>query len=189
MKDKENSPLNINRKFIDLRKEEKEIFILSIITHKIDSEAKNKKKSYKALSLFAESNLNVEIAPSTLGNILRKGSYRSYLLDRAGIDERFRKEYVKDEIEILKLIPPNPDYESSPLYEAWEKGISTERAKEIIDNLEFDGLIEQKPEAYGYPYYNLHRTLLGKKLIKGINIGKYVLNNFSKKYVQKSINK
>ena len=142
-----------SRDFGALSREEKKDFILYVAMLKTEVEAKSQSISYKELSLLARSRLHVQIAPSTLGNILRKGGYRPYLLDSAGLDERLRKEYDFPEIEVLRLIPAVPSPELSHLYDASEKGIRTERAKEIIDKLEFDGLIEQSLDGQGYSYY------------------------------------
>jgi len=73
----------------------------------------------------------------------------------------------------------------SLLYDAWEKGIPTGKAKEIIEKLEYEGLIEQTPEAQGIPYYNYTRTQLGKKLIKAINTEKYKLDLAGDNYVKR----
>lgn len=173
-----------SRDFGDLSREEKEDFIISVITLKIDVEAKSQTISNRKLSLLARSRLHVQIAPSTLGNILRKGGYRPYLLDRAGLDERFRKEHDFQEIEVLRLIPAVPSPELSHLYDASEKGIPTERAKEIIDKLEFDGLIEQSLDGQGYSYYYYSITGLGKKLLKAIDSNKYKLNLVKGVYVR-----
>jgi hypothetical protein len=167
-----------------LSREEKEDFVLSVIVLKIDIEQKSQRIAYRELSLLAESKLHVRIAPSTLGSILRKGGYRPYLLDRAGLDPRFREEYDLWDVEVLRLIPAMPNPESSHLYDAWQKGIPTERAGEIITKLEYDGLIEQPPDARGYPYYNYKRTTLGNKLIQAIDKKKYRLNLAKHAYVQ-----
>jgi len=172
------------RKFGDLSREEKEDFILSVIALKMDAEEKSQKITRKQLSLLAESKLHVQIAPSTLGKILKKGGYLPYLLDRIGLDERFRERYALQEIELLRLIPVISNPQLSHLYDAVEKGISTERAKEIITKLDYDGLIEQMPDAHGHPYFNYIKTSLGKKLLKAINKGKYDLNLAEDTYLQ-----
>lgn len=77
---------------------------------------------------------------------------------------------------------PNPQL--SHLYDATGKGISTERAKEIMRKLQYDGLIEQSPDAHGYPYFNYIRTNLGKKLVRAISKGKYRLNLAGDAYLQ-----
>jgi len=173
-----------SRDFGVLSREEKEDFILSVTMLKTEVEAKSQTISYKKLSLLARSRWHVEIAPSTLGNILRKGGYRPYLLDRAGLDERFRKEYDFQDIEVLRLIPAVPNPESSHLYDASMKGVSTQRAREIIDKLEFDGLIGQSPDGQGYPYYYYSKTGLGKKLLKATSSSKYKLNLVKGTYVR-----
>lgn len=173
-----------SRDFGDLSPEEKEEFILSVITLKTDVEAKSQTISNRELSLLVRSRLHVQIAPSTLGNILRKGGYRAYLLDRAGLDVRFTEEYDLQDVEVLRLIPATSNPESSHLYDAWQKGILTERAKEIITKLKDDGLIEQSPDARGYPYYNYKRTRLGNILIQAIDKKRYRLNLAKHAYVQ-----
>jgi hypothetical protein len=166
-----------SRVFKALSLEEKEDFILSVTMLKTEVEAQSQPISYRKLSLLARSRFHVKIAPSTLGNILRKGGYRPYLLHRAGLDERFRREYDFREIEVLRLIPMVPNPESSHLYDARLKGVPTQRAKEIIDKLELDGLIRQSPDGQGYPYYYYSKTGLGKELLKAIDSGKYNLAN------------
>jgi len=174
-----------SRDFGDLSREEKEDFIICVMTLKIDVEAESHRSiSDRRLSLMARSRLHVHIAPSTLGNILRKGGYRPYLLDSAGLDERLRKEYDFQEIEVLRLIPAVPSPELSHLYDASEKGIRTERAKEIIDKLEFDGLIEQSLDGQEYSYYYYSITGLGKKLLKAIDSNKYKPNLVKGVYVR-----
>ena len=172
------------RKFGDLSREEKEDFILSVTALKIDTEERSRKMTHKQLSLLAESKLHVQIAPSTLGKILKKGGYLPYLLDRIGLDERFRERYSLQEIELLRLIPVTPHPQLSHLYDAREKGIPTERAKEMIRKLEYDGLIEQSPDARGYLYFNYVRTDLGKKLTRAINKEKYIFNLARDAYLQ-----
>ncbi|NIO37448.1 hypothetical protein GTO27_07060, partial [Candidatus Bathyarchaeota archaeon] len=68
--------------------------------------------------------------------------------------------------------------------DAVEKGIPTERAKEIMRKLEYDGLIEQSPDAHGYPYFNYTRTNLGKKSMRAISKGKYRLSLAEDAYLQ-----
>lgn len=140
--------------------------------------------THKQLSLLAESKLHVQIAPSTLGKILKKGGYLPYLLDRMGLDERFRLGYDSQEIDVLRLIPVTPNPQLSHLYDAREKGIPTERAKEIMRKLEYDGLIEQSPDAHGYLYFNYVRIDFGKKLTRAINKGKYIFNLARDAYFQ-----
>ena len=172
------------RKFGDLSREEKEDFILSAIALKMGAKGKSNKITYRQLSLLAESKFRIRISASTLGSILRKGGYLPYLLDRLGLDERFRERYDLKEIEVLELIPVTPDPQLSHLYDARERGIPTERAKEIITKLEYDGLIEQSQDAHGHPYFNYVRTSLGKKLLGAIDKGKYELNLAGDAYIQ-----
>lgn len=172
------------KKFRNLEIEEKEDFIFSILLLKTNIMKKTKKVTTKELTKVAESNLHIKISPSTLGKILRIGSYQAYLLDRIGLDERFRKEYDSKEIVVLGLIPSTPNPRMSHLYDAREKGIPTEKAKMIIEKLEYDGLIKQILESRDYPYFNYVKTKLGKKLINAIRRNKYKLNLSRNKYAQ-----
>jgi hypothetical protein len=176
-----------SRDFGALSREEKKDFILYVAMLKTEVEAKSQSISYKELSLLARSRLHVQIAPSTLGNILRRGGYPPYLLYREGLDERFRREYDFQEIEVLRLIPVVPNPESSHLYDAHLKGVPTQRAKEIIDKLESDGLIRRSPDGQGYSYYYYSKTGLGKELLEAIDSSKYKLNLANSVYIRTTV--
>jgi hypothetical protein len=125
---------NLPRKFRKLGREEKKDFILAVIMLRQEMIEESQKISYRTLVKLAESKLNVRIAPSTLGNILRKKRYAAYLLDLANLDVRFRREYDREDIKVLRLIPSQPGSSSSPLMKLGGKAFPQEERRKSLKN-------------------------------------------------------